>query len=579
MKTARVLIVLLALSSALDLGAAEFGYPQGGEPWYFIRTSFQPGSDFRGSDWKVTSVLVNGTRSRDLLLFQDGRELPAAVVNGERPFDIKVRWPWQGRKAYALELRLAEARSGKPRVLRQSLQAPDGKGYWDPTWKNYLALVVAEENGIARTNFPVHATAGVLSRTFGSPEEIRVVLAEPAGSDVVYSEVPSQVYDVERWADEKLLSAVEKDEKTGLPIIHYHPTTTFSVAFPVDLKAYEKATYLVFYNNPSPPKLSYISDLSVSGQGLGKTIENSFYKIVLQEKSGAIHEIHEKASGIRLEHKLETNGAVHWNPDLYAPPHAWYHASDWDHPPFSEVSGPVFYSLRRAKPLPFPEGVDVAVTYYFYAGLPYVVAETVTEIRKDFFGKALRNAEIVFNKDVFSKAAYKTLPGPVKVIDFAASRMHPDHAAVIRPDTPWVAFYDEAKGIGFASLFLDCTLANIQAGPASQQQPFIYIQHGPWYYMARAFVYSFGSNNQTRMLPIKAGSIYADRVAWMAFAFPKGQGFSSMLDATFETLKNPLAVRDYIETYPESPEGWLAPHLTESFEEGVEGTIGGKKKK
>jgi hypothetical protein len=579
MKTRRAILVSFLLASVLRLGAAEFGYPVGGEPWYFIKAAFRPGADFKGSDWKVGAVLVNGVRSRDYLLYQDGLELTGLAVKGDRPFEVKVRSSWTPGASHAVELRLAEAKTGRARALRSALVAPPGKGCWNPAWKNYLSLVVAEESGIARVNVPVHARVGVLSRALASPDEVRVVLAEPGDGGVDYSEVPCQVYDVARWADEKLLAAPEKDEKTGAPVIHYHPTTTFSVAFPVDLDPGETATFLVFYNNPAAPKPSYASDLTVSGQGLGKTVENDFYKIVLQEKSGAIHEIHEKASGLRLEHKLETNGAVHWNPDVYAPPHAWYHASDWDHPPSTEVAGPVFYSLRRAMPLPFPEGVDVAVTYYFYAGLPYVIAETVTEIRKGFFGKALRGAEIVFNKEVFSKAAYKTAAGPVRIVDFASSRMHPDHAAVLRPDTPWVSFYDEAKGVGFASLFLDCALANVQAGPASQQQPFIYLQHGPWYYMSRVFVYSFGSNNQTLMLPIEAGSIYADRLAWMPFAFDPGRGFSDVLDGTYRALKHPLAVRDVIETYPESPEGWLAPHLTEPFEEGVEGTLGGKKKK
>ncbi len=44
-------------------------------------------------------------------------------------------------------------------------------------------------------------------------------------------------------------------------------------------------------------------------------------------------------------------------------------------------------------------------------------------------------------------------------------------------------------------------------------------------------------------------------------------------------LKYPLSVVEEIETYPESPEGWLVPILTEAFEEGVEDAIGGKKKK
>ena len=205
--------------------------------------------------------------------------------------------------------------------------------------------------------------------------------------------------------------------------------------------------------------------------------------------------------------------------------------------------------------------------------------ESLMEIRDDIFVEALRNAEIVFNKAVFDKAAFKTLDGKVQTLDFTSSRMHPKHAAVLRPDTPWVSFYSDAKGIGFASLFLDLALPNAHGGEASQQQPYIYIQHGPWYYMSRGFVYSFGSNNQTRMLPVKAGSLYYDRNAVVPFAFKKDAGFADMLDRTFAMLKHPLGITEDMETFAESPDGWIVPILTEPFEEGVKGAIGGTKKK
>lgn len=44
-------------------------------------------------------------------------------------------------------------------------------------------------------------------------------------------------------------------------------------------------------------------------------------------------------------------------------------------------------------------------------------------------------------------------------------------------------------------------------------------------------------------------------------------------------LKYPLSVLESVETFAESPEGWVVPILTEPFEEGVEEAVGGKKKK
>jgi hypothetical protein len=559
-----------------------FGYPVEGEPWYFVRFSMVM-EDVPGMltqlAWGVSRVAVNGTRVRDFQVYQGGREIDKNGIEPESEFAIKARHVWQPGAETEMKVDLVEPKSGELLELASSAEAPAGKGYWDPAWKSYLSLVVAEEHGYARTGYPVHATVGILARYLASPDEVRVVKAERAGADVVYKEVPSQVYDLVTWNDPQVLGIEEKDAKTGEKVVRYHPTTTFSVAFLADVGAGKKATYLVFYNNPGAPKPAYATDLAVTdGPGLARTVENGFYRIVLHEKSGVIDGIVEKTTGITLEHKLETNGAVHWNPDVYAPPHAWYHTSDWTAPENREAVGPVFYSRNLKDRLPQPEGIEVGLRYHFYAGSPVVMVESVTAVARDTFVQALRNAEVVFNAAVFTKAAFKR-DGRTEVLDFAASKMHPAHAAVLRPDTPWVTFFDEGKGVGFASLYLDLATPNLNGGQASLQQPFIYIQHGLWFYVSRGFVYSFGTNNQTRMLPVAAGSVYYDRNAWIAYPYPKGEALGDWLDARWNALRWPLAVHEDIETYAESPEGWVVPILTEPFEEGVRDAKGGKERR
>ncbi len=574
--TAAFLLLLLASLAA----AADFGYPVAGEPWYSIKVRFEAAPAVLGSGlWSVARVWVNGQRARDFALLQGGQETTGTEIDAGKPFELKVRWSWAARQTYEIkaELEGPAGKGGKALTVRE--KAPSGKGYWNASWKSYLSLLVSEDDNLARSRMPVHATFGVLSSYLRSPDEIRLVRAERKGEDVVYEEVPFQVYDVRIWNDPKITAQVDKDEATGKSIVRYHPTTSFSLAFLTDLKPRQKATYLVFYNNPGARRPAFKSTLKVTGQGLGKTIENEFFKVVLHPKSGTIYEVVEKSTAVKLEHKLETNGSVHWNPDVYSPPHAWYHVSDWDKPTSSEDTGPVFYTLRREAPLPMPKGIRVAITYYFYAGVPYILAESAMTIENDIFVESLRNAEIVFNKAVFNKAAWRAVDGKLSTLDFASSRMHPKHAAQIRPDTPWVAFYSDVRGVGFASLFLDQALPNLRGGPASQQQPYIYVQNGPWFYMSRGFVYSFGSNNQTRMLPVRAGSLYYDRNAWLPFAFSKEQGFAGRLDALYAMLKRPLGLTEDIETYVESPEGWIVPILTEPFEEGVKGAIGAPKKK
>jgi hypothetical protein len=312
---------------------------------------------------------------------------------------------------------------------------------------------------------------------------------------------------------------------------------------------------------------------------MGRTIENSFYRVTLNKKSGVIYEVTEKSTKTLFEHKLETNGSIHWNPCLYSPPHTWTHTSDWENPPYVEVNGPLYYSIRIAAPLPFYPQALCSVTYHFHARVPYILVQTTIGITENMYVQALRNGEIVFNKEVFKNVGYKTMDGRVETIDLLHTRRHPDHVVTLRPDTPWVTFSNQDKGVAFASLFLDLAMTNIEGGEASTEQPFIYIQNGPWYYLARGLVYSFGTNNQIRMLPVRKGSVYAERLAFYPFSFKKNEGYSVQADKLFNMLKHPLSIMESIETYTENPEGWVTPILTEPFEEGVERAIGGKEKK
>ncbi len=561
------------------VGAQEFGYPSEGEAWYFIKVIHTKTNVTHNQTWKIDKVFVNSERTRDFVVYQNGKEVFEKAINGNFPFELKTRYNWIGQTEYKFRIDLLNSETEQPLYLETMVKSPPMKGYWNHEWKNYLTLSVTEENGFERRYYPIHATMGILSKYIRSLDEIRVVKVEKKGVEVVYTEIPYQVYEIIQWDDQDLLRAEEIDEESGIPIARYYPTTTFSLCFQADLKPHEKASYLVFYNNPLAGKPVFATDLVVSGEGLGKSIENKYYRILLDEKSGMITEIHEKETGIKLEHKLETNGAIHWNPGAYSPPHSWSHSSDWENPPYSEVTGPIFYSLRRAAPLPHLQDITVSIDYYFYKDLPVILMESTMHITEDLFVKALRNGEVVFNKDVFTEAAYQTHRGKVHVIDFNETRMHPEHVITLQPDTPWIALFNEERNIAFASLSLDVSVSNTFGGGASLQQPYIYIQHGPWYYLARAFVYSFGSNNQSRMLPVKKGSIYYEKTGWIPFSFNKLKDMRTFIKKSYTMFKNPLHIKEVIETFPESPEGWLVPILTESFEEGVADALKGKKKK
>ncbi|MCK7476702.1 MAG: hypothetical protein M0C28_03465 [Candidatus Moduliflexus flocculans] len=56
----------------------EFGYPIGGEPWYFVRCALELApvpEGLEGAAWSVDRVEVDGVRARDFLVYQGGREV------------------------------------------------------------------------------------------------------------------------------------------------------------------------------------------------------------------------------------------------------------------------------------------------------------------------------------------------------------------------------------------------------------------------------------------------------------------------------------------------------------------------
>ena len=232
-------------------------------------------------------------------------------------------------------------------------------------------------------------------------KEVRVVAIDPVSG--LPQEIPSQVYGV---STQDSLSTEEAQ-----------PTTTFEVAYLADVPAHGARVYLVFYGNPQASTPGYNTDLTVHGEGLALTIENSYYRVVLHPKSGQLDEILLKQGVNTLfDHHIETNGALHWNPDIYAPPRIWTHASDWDPPAnMTTISGPIFFMIQRWGELPDYPDVQCSVTYIFYAHQPYLIMQSVTDILEDLDVRAFRNGELVVNLNVAREYAWKEPNGDGQV--------------------------------------------------------------------------------------------------------------------------------------------------------------------
>jgi len=282
---------------------------------------------------------------------------------------------------------------------------------------------------------------------------------------------------------------------------------------------------------------------------------------------------------VLLEHKLETNGAVHWNPGCYAPPTPWVHASDWEKPEFEQITGPLMHRTRRYAPLPHMDSVTANVAYTFYAGQPYVLMSSLMEVKEEIFVKALRNSELVFNHAVLDEFVWLDPLGTVQSLRIEGSREHPIHALEISADTPWMAFISREHKVGFASITLAYENANVFGDPPSEAQPYIYVQNGPWIYWCRPLVYPFGGQNLTRLMRARKGSVYLEKNAWLTFRLKDGDDSFVEVKDLAKRLTNPLTVHEWMDMDDRTPAAWVMPILTMPFDEGVAGAVSGHKVK
>ena len=570
-------------------GIMTFGYPEVRFPHYYLAYTF-PKSELK--PFTLKRIEVGGEEVRDVLAAGlDDPTLPdkgykyryapyGKKVRGDVDFGLTVRCEWVPGRPYNLTVKGVDE-AGAEVLLEASGTPAAGPGYWNAGWKDCAAIILRESAGDARVQEPVHIKLALYSDRLTDPaREIRVVDFDPArlGSpDGPYREVPSQVYDLHVWNDPKLINADERVEETGERIVRYLPTTTLKVAFFADVAAHGEKIYLLFYGNPAAPAPSYATDLKVSEPGIGQVVENDFLRVDLDDSSGAVFGVFIKqGKDALLEHKLETNGAVHWNPGAYSPPHAWVHASDWKSPKFEQVTGPVFHMTKRWAPLPSRDDIMVTITYLFYAGKPYMISSSLTDVLEEFYCQALRNGEIVFNHEKLDEFAYQALDGKIHEHPIATALKHPEHVVDIPYDVPWVAFTNEATGIGFASITLELANTNRFGGNSDAEQPYYYVANGPWIYFSRGLNYSFGSNNPTRMIHAAKGSLYHEKSAYLGFVLGATEADKyRMIGETEAQLRRPLTASYYLATDTRNNAGWVTPVLTEPFDEGVAGSVAG----
>jgi len=536
---------------ALKLECINYGFPYSERPCYHIK--FRLDGETK-EELEVSRIEVNGKWARDYWVFNDGRFDAKNAFLPHGTNELTVRVDWENGAEYTVKVRCKDAKD-KTVELSQSSRAPSSGGYWDKRWRYYGSNVLEETEGFVREGEPVHLLLGLYADRMSDPaREIRVVGIDPESGRP--EEVPCQVYGSSTW--DKM-----KDD-------HCQPTTTVEVAFLADVPAFTSKVYLIFYGNPDADAPSYATDLEVSGEGYGLTVQNNHYKVVLHPKSGAIDEIHLKQNAnVVFDHHRETNGSLHWNPGVYAPPRTWIHASDWENPGgYSTMGGPVFFTTKRHAPLPLYPEVVCSVTYRFYANKPYIIVESMIDVTKDMDVVALRNGEIVLNHDVVREFAWKKADGQIGSVVIKERPRHPARGMDLHVSTPWFAFYNREVPCALGVVNLDLSAYRRDRGLV-EWAPWNYLNWGPWVYCARPLIYTFATTNPQRVIHVSSGSSYYERMAFhpCRLGLTEEERFLP-IEETALKLQHPLRTTvTHLDIDERVPEEWVPPILVEEFEE------------
>ncbi len=421
-----------------------------------------------------------------------------------------------------------------------NVKAPENRQNFDLAWKSYKSIVLSETAGIDRKSEPVEVLLAFYpDEAFDLKREIRVVAVDHETFDL--TEVPCQVYDLQKYLVEDDLAPDENGKPTReVPL--WFPTLSARVAFLTDVPANKSKVYLVYYNNEKAMAPVYHTDLKVQGEMPGLNIENNEMSLVLHPNSGHLDQLtYKKKVNFPLFHRMETNGAIHWNPGIYSPPRPWTHTADWKPPQHVNlISGPVtavtelWGNLRE-----IPE-VDASVRYQFYPDVPYFISTTTMRINETIFAIAMRNAEMVFKRELMTHAAwYDVVRDRVITIDVTDMPDLTDFK--MEADVPWITFYNEKEKLGFAGIQLNYSNSGLESRERLLN-PFLYITGGPWIYWSRALSLPFLSSNMQQMVPAMKGNYFAEKWAYLVYEIQEGPNPYQPVMEWKKRLLNPLRI-------------------------------------
>ena len=523
-------------------------------PYYEIVVPL--GNWTEGKSATVSKVRVNGMESDAFYVFVDGfSHVQSAWISRDattaKNVVLVTRTLWHNGETIKGEVEITATPEGKDapkdgKITKTFEAVAPAKGGGPKDWKRYQTLVLHETAGLPRQNEPVEVSIVANAEACADLEkELRLFKVESDSQEL--TAIPLQTFNPKFFPG----------TPSGTSDITYtqHPSRTVDAVFLASVPAQNAQVYLFVYDNPGVKEMEKTkSDMTVTGGALGGIVENDFYKVKLDDKCGQIayFEIKNRKDNPAPRLTNSLTGAAHWNPDSFSDNGKWGHTFAWNPPDQTRItaSGPLLFRVTNSGRMPdLTPQVHASVTYSFYAGVPYVKATTVTEVRDPLNASAIRNGELVLDSHLVDHFVWKEKTGQIHTTrTLHGPDWQDEWASRVDQDIPWIAMTNEAENYAVGEA-VDASIAfNPNQGEATTHRTAFYLYYHhfwnlPLTYFTRAWVYPFSDNMRGPIKPVEAGSTYVDKVAFMAFTLHDGEGRYKEIETVSATLKTPLVQR------------------------------------
>jgi hypothetical protein len=512
-----VFLAILAMPvAATPDSRVRFESPTFDQPRYAIRLNF----DVKLRAVTIREVRLNGVPVALPLFFREGKLMDRSKPLEPGSYDIVLNYAWASRKSYTLTLLLQQAGAAQAKASDYSSVSPEKGAIPEGTHEGFSRVYrVREEVGLERVDEMCYLTLTAPEAEIG---EAGFRLYDGA------REIPHQVVD-------HSVTPMPPNAAAANP-----PTLTSKLAFPLSSAPSEKKTLLLLLGpslTPAP------QGLSLSGEGLGKTLASSNLVLQFHPRSGQILTIEFPKENVRLWNRA---GVVHWNPDVFIPGIAWDHSFDWNPPAsFEEKAGALLYLSSRKGPMPRIKDVTLEVRYAVDAWRPYFISETLMSAEKDLGVIAVRNDEMVLTKELFDTLMYRDMDGRVVSMPLREMREAPFGLVhIAAPDVPWVGLVNTKEGYGFFSLRLEKAVSNLDSSGDFGHKSGTYFyapSDGEYVYWVRPLLYTWGDYATSSLLTfLPKGSFFYEKNAYILVRVKDGTPLE--LDTLLRKLKNPLRV-------------------------------------